>query len=207
MKRTNAEIQPIKLNQTLSRFTILFSLFGILVLASCGEDYLPKPRGYFRIDLPVKNYQLYQSQCPLEFEAPSYSKVQLFTENGSADSCWFNIIFPKFNARIYCTYLPVNNNITELADDAYQFAFKHEMKADAIQRTYFDDKSRGLYGIMYDIEGEAASQVQFFLTDSTKHYLRGALYFDNRPNQDSLAPVLDFIRQDIVRITETLRWK
>jgi gliding motility-associated lipoprotein GldD len=95
----------------------------------------------------------------------------------------------------------------ELADDAYQFAFKHEMKADGIQRTYVEDTIRNVYGIIYDIQGEAASQIQFFLTDSTQHYLRGALYFDNKPNQDSIAPVLTFIREDILHLTNTLQWK
>lgn len=186
----------------------IFFLFVLMIsLAACDEEYTPKPRGYFRIDLPEKKYDVYESHCPVQFEAPAYSKIQVFSDHTSADSCWFNVLFPRNNARIYCTYLPVHNNIMELADDAYQFAFKHEMKADGIQRTYIEDTTRNVFGIIYDIQGEAASQVQFFLTDSVQHYLRGALYFDNKPNQDSLAPVLAFIREDILHLTQTLQWK
>lgn len=186
---------------------IFFVILTSLSLVSCEKDFMPKPRGYFRIDLPEKKYSVFQANCPVQFEAPSYSQVQVFSDHSSADSCWFNMVFPRNNARIYCTYLPVKNNIMKLADDAYQFAFKHEMKADGIQRTYIDDTLRNVFGIIYDIQGEAASQIQFFLTDSTQHYLRGALYFDNKPNQDSIAPVLTFIREDILHLTNTLQWK
>jgi gliding motility-associated lipoprotein GldD len=189
----------------MKKLTII--LLALVTLSSCEKEFVPKPRGYFRIDLPEKKYDVFEANCPLQFEAPAYSQIQVFSDHSTADSCWFNLFFPRNNAHIYCTYLPVKDNIMKLADDAYQFAFKHEMKADGIQRTYIEDTTRNVFGIIYDIQGEAASQVQFFLTDSVNHYLRGALYFDNKPNQDSLAPVLAFIREDIMHLTNTLQWK
>jgi gliding motility-associated lipoprotein GldD len=102
--------------------------------------------------------------------------------------------------------MPVNNRLPELIEDAYGFAAKHEMKASALRRTLVSDSLRKVYGIVYDIEGDAASNAQFFLTDSTNHFLRGALYFFNPPNPDSIAPVLSFVRGDINRIAQTLQW-
>ncbi|MEY3397976.1 MAG: gliding motility lipoprotein GldD [Bacteroidota bacterium] len=189
-------------------FLLAFVCIAMMsVLSSCDENYVPRPRGYFRIDLPEKSYINYSGNCPVEMEIPAYSKVELFKEYDSADSCWFNLVFPKNNARIYCTYLPVQGDVDKMISDSYAFAFKHEMKADAITRTAIQDDERKVYGLIYDIKGEAASQVQFFLTDSSQHFLRGALYFSNRPNQDSLAPVLSFLRDDIQHLTETLVWR
>jgi gliding motility-associated lipoprotein GldD len=167
---------------------------------------VPKPRGYFRIALPDPEYRLYDSECPLAMEVSTSAKVELFRDRMSVDSCWFNIYYPKYNARIHCTYMPVNNRLPELIEDAYGFAAKHEMKASALRRTMVSDSLRKVYGIVYDIEGDAASNAQFFLTDSTNHFLRGALYFFNPPNPDSIAPVLSFVRGDINRIAQTLQW-
>ena len=193
---------------------ILLILVSALVIISAGAFFflshgsdIPRPRGYFRIDLPEKSYRVYETTCPLQMEVPNYAKVELFKDKMSNDSCWFNVYFPKFNARIHCSYMPVNNNMDRLLHDAYGFAAKHEMKATALKRTIISDSLNQVYGIVYDIEGEAASQLQFFLTDSTSHFFRGSLYFFNAPNPDSIAPVLDFLREDVMHLTETIRWK
>ncbi len=168
---------------------------------------MPKPRGYFRIDLPEKSYTPYQSLCAAWMEVPSYSKVEVITNKNSRDSCWFNIFYPRLQARIHCTYLPIDRNFEKLITEAYNFAVSHEVKATALKRTLVEDSTRNVFGIIYDIEGEAASQIQFFLTDSTTHFFRGSLYFFNPPNPDSVAPVLSFIKEDILHLTQTLRWK
>ena len=193
---------------------ILLILVSALVIISAGAFFflshgsdIPRPRGYFRIDLPEKSYRVYETTCPLQMEVPNYAKVELFKDKMRNDSCWFNVYFPKFNARIHCSYMPVNNNMDRLLHDAYGFAAKHEMKATALKRTIISDSLNQVYGIVYDIEGEAASQLQFFLTDSTSHFFRGSLYFFNAPNPDSIAPVLDFLREDVMHLTETIRWK
>ncbi len=191
---------------------IKFCSFTLLTLvmvlfSSCEKNYVPKPHGYFRIDLPQKNYRDFESDCPLAFELPGYARIERVKQNLAKDSCWFNVYFPKFNARVHCTYNPVGNNFGELIHEAYDVAMTHEVKATAMKRTLIDDSKRNVFGILYDIEGEAASQLQFFLTDSTDHFFRGALYFFNRPNPDSIAPVLSFLREDIIHLTETLNWK
>lgn len=180
--------------------TTLFLFYGV-------ENDIPKPRGYFRIDFPEKAYRNYDSKCSVSFDIPEYSKVELFKDRISEDSCWFNIYFPKMNARVHCTYVPVGSEFDNLIHDSYGFAAKHEMKASGLRRTMIADTSRKVYGIIYDIEGDAASQLQFFLTDSTKHFFRGSLYFYNSPNADSIAPVLSFLRDDIIHLTETLHWQ
>lgn len=186
---------------------IAIALVAYLVLQSGREEGIPKPRGYFRIVLPEKSYTTFESACPVSLEVPSYSKVEIVRNQGSNDSCWFNIFYPRFNARIHCTYLPVGNNLEGMIREAYGFAASHEMKASGMRRTLLSDEERKVYGLLYDIEGDAASQVQFFMTDSTSHFFRGSLYFFNPPNPDSIAPVLSFIREDIVHIGETIRWR
>jgi len=174
---------------------------------SDGDAAMPKPRGYFRIELPQQKYRSYESECPLTMDVSQGAQMELFRDRKSPDSCWFNIYYPKLNARVHCSYIEVNGRLNSLIDDAYGFAAKHEMKASALRRTKVADSARKVYGIVYDIEGDAASSLQFFLTDSTDHFLRGALYFFNSPNADSIAPALDFVRADVIRLTETLRWR
>lgn len=168
---------------------------------------VPKPRGYFRIDLPEQEYRSYESVCPMNLEVSTAAQIEVFRDRQSVDSCWFNIYYPRYNARVHCTYIAVGNRFDDLVNDAYGFAAKHEMKASGLRRTMVSDSTRDVHGIVYDIEGDAASNVQFFLTDSTRHFLRGALYFFNAPNPDSIAPVLNFVRGDIDRIAQTLEWR
>lgn len=179
----------------------------LLFLSGCEEEVMPRPRGYFRISLPEKTYTPYSSSCPFDMELPAYSDVVIDRNMLSPDSCRFNVVFPRFRATVYCTYLPVSGNRDELIQDAYSFAAKHEMKASALRRTLVEDEQREVYGIIYDIEGDVASQVQFFFMDSTSHFLRGSLYFNQHTNPDSIAPVLAFLREDITHIAQTLKWR
>jgi gliding motility-associated lipoprotein GldD len=192
--------------KTIILVAIALLIGAVVYFVSADSNYLPKPIGYFQIDLPEKKYQDYQTACALTFDIPSYSKVELFRETTSSDTCRFNIWYPRFNARIHCTYLPVGSHYDRLIDEVNDIAWTHEAKASAFKATRIADSERDVYGVVYDIAGDAASQVQFFLTDSTDHFFRGALYFYNRPNPDSIAPVLEFVRQDIDRLIQTVRW-
>jgi gliding motility-associated lipoprotein GldD len=188
---------------------IFFFIFFLTaaVLQSCREEAIPKPPGYFRIDLPAHDYSRFQSSCEVSLDVPNYARVEDFKDRQGADSCWFNISYPRFNATIYCTYFGVNNNVNELVQDAYTFAMKHEMKASGVRRTPVEEEASKVFGIIYDIDGEAASQVQFFVTDSVKHFFRGSLYFNNKPNPDSIAPVLNFVREDIEHMLKSVKWE
>jgi len=191
-----------------------FIIFGIVPLfilvssISCltGQRPVPKPKGYFRITLPEKKYQMYLADAPYSFEYPVYSVIKN-DKDKNAEFNWINIHFKDFNAAINVSYKSVNNNINELLEDSRTLVYKHTIKAEGIEENIFVDSVKKVYGTLYDIKGNSASSVQFFLTDSSKHFFRGALYFNVPPNKDSLSPVIDFIRKDIVHLIESFEWK
>lgn len=174
-----------------------------LLFASC-VNYTPKPIGYFRIELKDKTYDTVQIDDPVIFEYPS-NVARIVQHRGEEE--FFDIVYPQYNARIYCSYKNIDGNFYEISEDSRKFVYKHVVKADAISEQPYENPEKNMYGILYEIKGNAASQVQFLLTDSVKHFLRGALYFNNRPNKDSIAPVAEYITEDIVRIMESAEWK
>jgi gliding motility-associated lipoprotein GldD len=187
-----------------NKISILIIVSVLFSLVSCNSNPpVPKPRGYFRIDLPEKEYKMYDDDCPFTFELPVYA----FIIKEKEDYCWMDLYFPLNKATVYLTYKTINNDLNAHLEDAHEFAYKHTVKADAIEEIRFENDSLRLYGMMYNLKGNTASQVQFYLTDSTTHFLRGSLYFNVAPNKDSLAPVIDFIRADIEHLMESLRWK
>ncbi|MGE0569032.1 MAG: gliding motility lipoprotein GldD, partial [Bacteroidia bacterium] len=123
------------------------------------------------------------------------------------EKCWYNLSYPKFKATVHLSYKPVENNISSYIEDSRNFAVKHQIKATGMNESVIIRDSARVFGLMYDIEGNTASSLQFYITDSTKHFMRGALYFDARTNIDSLKIVIDFIRQDILHLIETASWK
>ncbi|MDR1887650.1 MAG: gliding motility lipoprotein GldD [Prevotellaceae bacterium] len=177
-------------------------LFLLFALASC-ESYTPKPKGYMRFDFPEKEYRLFDSTCPFRFEYPTYGNMVSAEEH----NCWYNLSFPQYLATIYLSYQPIDDNLAELLDDAHVFAYRHDVKANAIEARFVENKNDDLVGLLFDIEGNAASSVQFFVTDSINHFLRGSLYFYTAPNSDSLAPLIDFFRADIEHLIETVDFK
>ena len=184
----------------------VFSLLLLSLLAGCDESYTPKPKGYFRIELPEKQYSVYEPQgCGYSFDLPSYSTVDAYNDSVS-EPCWKYIRFPRYNAEIFLSYKKVENNVSTFIEDAHTLAFKHSVKADIIDETLIKTPNR-VYGIIYDIGGNAASPVQFYMTDSTSHFVRGALYFNHPPQPDSLAPVISFLRDDIIRMVSSTIWK
>jgi gliding motility-associated lipoprotein GldD len=188
---------------------ILFTtaLLLSITLAGCKQDYAPKPRGYFRIDLPEKQYVRFDTTYPYTFEYPVYAKI-LADSRPSSEPFWINIDFPSFKGRIYISYKPVRNNLAEYLEDSRTFVVKHIPKADAIDDSLIYRPEDRVFGLIYFIGGsQAASPCQFFMTDSSAHFLRGALYFSVTPNNDSLAPVLSFIEEDIRHMVNTFRWK
>jgi len=192
---------------TLSRYLVfIIPILILLIFTGCKKKYTPKPRAYFRIDLPEKKYQTFESDCPYTFQYPVYANI-LNDQSKITEKCWINIDFNKIGGRIHISYKEVNNNITQLLEDSRNLAYKHSIKADAIHEQVFIKPDKKVYGILYEIEGNAASPVQFFLTDSTNHYVRGALYFNTEPNKDSLAPVIRFIKDDIIYFIESFEWK
>jgi gliding motility-associated lipoprotein GldD len=185
---------------------IIRSIFLILFIPACTQNYIPKPAGYFRIDFPKKEYKTYLTSCPFTFESPVYASIQK-SELPGAEPCWLNMDFPAFKAKIHLSYMDLHHNVHEILEECRTMAYKHAVKADAIDEQVYIDKEHEIYGMLYKIKGNAASSLQFYVSDSTTHFLRGALYFDVRPNKDSLAPVVAFLEKDIVKLMESVRWK
>jgi gliding motility-associated lipoprotein GldD len=201
----------MKINSSffISVFKCVFFVLALSLFSCTSEDdeaSTPKPRAYFRITFPEKKYVKYDSVCPFTFEIPTYSKMEN-DKTPNAEPCWLNLTFPSLNGTLHLSYKPVNGNAKALFEDTYTLASKHQIKASGIEEHLFNNDSLKVYGLMYEIEGNAASSVQFYLTDSTKHFLRGALYFNSVPNIDSIAPVIEFVKKDIYHLIETFRWK
>ena len=185
----------------------------LLVFMGCEETVnSPKPRGYPRVTLPAKAYQKFDAQyCQFTFEYPKYASIEQdkqFFDEKSPSECWFNIKVPSLNAVIYCSYYNVGgkNTIEKLRGDAFQLAGKHNVKADFIDELPIN-KPNHVNGFVFNIEGSAASPFQFYLTDSTKHFLRGALYFNAPSKPDSLKPLIDFMKTDVMQLINTFEWR
>lgn len=171
----------------------------------CGDKPTPKERGFFRIAFPKKEYQKLRKLPFYSFEIPRYAKFREEVNNG--ENIWQNIHYPKQNGQLHLTYFHLKNNLAEHIEDTHKFVYKHTIKADAISPKEFSYPERSVFGMLYDIEGQTASSVQFFVTDSVEHFLRGSLYLNERPNKDSLSVVIQFLRADVVHLMETLEWK
>ena len=193
----------------LFRLSFIASVVGLLSLSlsSCSDVPQPKPRGYFRIALPEKQYVSLDSMSYYSFEYPVYSTITP-DFNSIEEKEWINIEFPSFKGTIHLSYKKVENNLSDYIEDSYQMITKHITKATGIRDSVVIDADRDVYGLMYFLEGDGvASPLQFYLTDSVSHFLRGSLYFNVYPNNDSLRPVIDFITNDARHLVNTLNWK
>ena len=184
-----------------------------VILPTCHVDYTPKQKAYPRVIFPERKYELYDpKECPFKFEKPVYAQVlrdtTYFGNKLRSDQCWLNVYFPSLNGVVNLTYKDINDTmrLEHLVEDAHKMAFKHTKKANYIDEIKIDN-AHGVGGILYDLGGDAASNVQFFLTDSNRHFIRGALYFYSSPNADSIAPVLDYVKADVKQMLKTFEWK
>lgn len=193
--------------KSLLSFLKLSMLGLLLLLISCEGEYYPKPQGYLRIDLPEKSYQTFDADYPYTFSYPVYASVVPNLKQ-STNPYWIDINFPQFKGKLHISYKPINNNLTAYLEDTRTLVMKHIPKSSGIEKKMFENPEQGVYGLTYSISGvNAASPYQFYLTDSTRHFLRGALYFNVVPNNDSLAPVIEFLKEDINYMIESFSWK
>ena len=198
--------------KSVSIFVLSFIVCALLAGYGCNSDYsVGKKKGYFRIDFPEKKYKVFdQPGYPYTFEYPVYANVlkdSTFFDDKAGD-WWINIDFPQFHGRVFVSYKEIGKNkFDSLINDAFTMSYKqHVQKASAIEPKPFRTPNN-VDGIYFTLEGETATANQFFLTDSVKHFLRGALYFDATPNEDSLSIVNDFLRKDLQYLINTLKWK
>ena len=184
------------------QLTIFALLTIMLSVFSCKDDFLPKPASYLRLDYREAEYVNFEnSASPFAFEINSEAVVK-----GSKD-LGYTITYPKMKATIYLTYKPVNSNITKLLRDAQKLTYEHVIKADDILEQPYLNPSRKVYGMFYQVDGNAATNSQFYVTDSIKHFVTGSVYFYAKPNFDSIMPAASYVRNDMQRLMETLKWK
>lgn len=185
----------------------LISAILLLLLVSCEKHYSPKPKGFNRIDLSKSIYQSLPDTLPYQFEYPKQCKI-LKDSSWISERYWIDIYYPQLDANVQVTYKPIQNKralLEEYLKDSYQLTAKHNVKAYAIDETVIQ-LNNGMHATLMELSGEVPSQFQFHVTDSIEHFLRGALYFKTSTQNDSLQPVIDHVKQDMVHMLNTLNW-
>ena len=193
---------------------ILYFVLGVCLLTACGSEinYTPKPRAYPKVEYPTRDYQSFnQESCPFSFTSPTYAKVirdTSFFNDLPQHACWFDLYIPEFDSRLHCTYSPITpqQSFQDLKDESFRLVDWHNKRANYIEEINIRN-ANGVSGFAFDIRGPAASPFQFYLTDSTDHFLRAALYFNTQVQPDSLAPIYDFVKEDLLTMIETFQWK
>lgn len=190
------------------RVSFFFIVTIIAFFSACSEQEItmPRPRGYYRIDLPEKSFQKFENTCPYSFEYPIYATMQV-DSNRKMERCWSNLTFPNQHATVYLSYKDIKDNLNQMFEDSRNLAYKHAAKASQIEEYTINIPEKKVFGIIYEIAGNAASSIQFHVSDSSSHFLRGSLYFYATPNADSLDPVVTFIRADIEHLIQSFNWK
>ena len=173
----------------------------VFLILGCASESQPKPNGYLRLEYPIPTYVPFTSLTNFSMEYNSLSEVKV------RNQAIPKIVYPEMKATLYLNYATVNNNLDSLLNDAYKLPYKHISKAESIPEKVFINERNKVYGTLFSVVGNAASQHQFFLTDSTDHFLVGSLYFYARPNFDSIYPAAVYLEKDIVHLMETLKWK
>ena len=183
----------------------LFSLF----LISCGNDPLPKPKGFLRLEYSSPKYKKVNLPLPFSYDQNNKAKpIASIKKENDGESYGINIEYPDLKGTIYLTYRKVKaNNLDSLLRDAQNLTQKHTTKADEIQSNLYENPNKDVYGMFYEVGGNAASQSQFYVTDSTNHFLSGSLYFYAKPNYDSIYPAAIYLKNLIRQIMASIEWK
>lgn len=187
----------------------IFIILGIFFATGCKENHTPKPHGYLRIDVPKDHkYNNVTAGLPFKMAYSNYAKFDTLkvSKKSRPNTQWYNVSYPRYNAKIHLSYIPIENNLDSLLEESHKFAFEHTIRADAIDETTFNKTDKKIHGILFDLKGNSASNMEFLATDSTQHFLRGALYFDTTPNVDSLAPIINYIKEDMIYMINSLEW-
>jgi gliding motility-associated lipoprotein GldD len=193
-------------NRSLTGGVVLF--FIILFASACSKDYQPKPKGYNRLVLPKEEYQVSPDSLPYAFEYSKHARL-LRDSSWVSERYWIEIYYPELKANLHITYKKLNHKddfLKELLNDAYKLTSKQQIKASAIDEIITVTPS-GKTAVIAEIAGEVPSQFQFTMTDSTKNFLRGALYFNTRVQNDSLAPAIDFMKKETLHFINSIEWK
>jgi len=180
--------------------TYIYSILCCILFISCGDDILPKPEAFLSLEYPNANYVITPSECNYSFENNHISTANF------KDNCSATIKYPGLDGTLFLTYRKVDNNINALLRDAQKLTYEHVIKADDIIEEKYVNESQNVYGMFYDVRGNAASQSQFYVTDSTTHFITGSIYFNAKPNYDSIYPAAVYLKNDIRHLMETITW-
>jgi gliding motility-associated lipoprotein GldD len=189
-----------------------YALLIIVVCFSCNEDYVPKPKGFLRLDYPEAKYiKPNLNNLPFTFETNLLAKqISSKLLNGTTESYGVNIEYPSLKGTVYLTYKAIgadNKNLDDFLRDSQKLTLEHTIKADEIPKYPYENLEHKVYGMLSEVKGDVASPAQFYVTDSVNHFLTGSLYFKVKPNYDSILPAANYLQKDIKHIMETLRWK
>ncbi len=186
----------------MKRTSILFLVFiSLIFVSSCKEETLPKPQGFLRLEYPLPQYEDANIDCPFTFGKNVYSVTK------NKKDCDFVLEYPHMKATVFLSYKPVNNNMKELLTDAQAFTYRHVVKAANIIEQPYVNPDKKVYGMYYEVGGDAASGTQFYLTDSIRNFVLGSVYFNVKPNADSLLPASQYLKNDIRLLIESFEWK
>lgn len=177
-------------------------IFAALLLVSCGKDPVPKPYGELRLEYPAPKYQKFENNCNYTFEYSDFANI-----TDAKKPCWYYLNYPKMKAKVFVTYYPIQNDFAANIQEAEKMVYEHTIKASAIDTKSFEYPEKKVYGNFYELKGQSASNLQFYITDSTKHFVTAYLYFNTRPKPDSLAPAVDYIKRDMKHLLDTFEWK
>ena len=180
---------------------LIFTFLGF-ILISCSEEAKPKPTGELRLEYPAAKYTRYTSPCNFSFEFSDFAQVK-----PAKNTCWYYIEYPGMKAKVFLTYFSIKDDFDLHVRESEKMVYEHTIKASAIDTKTFSYPERKVYGNFYELKGPTASNLQFFVTDSTRHYVTANLYFNSRPKPDSLAPALDYIKNDLLHLIDTFEWK
>jgi len=183
---------------------LTLAIIGVLLCCvSCKDDQQPKPKAFLALEYPEAQYKRLGKGCPYSFEVNTLAEI---SPSRNRIPCWIDINYRSMNGAIFITYQPVKNNLDSLLMDAQKLPLQHTIKADVIEGDVYTNNLNNTYGIFYEVDGDAASQAQFYLTDSTDHFLTGSVYFNSLPNFDSIVPAAEYLKKDIRHLMESLKW-
>ncbi|WP_378186251.1 gliding motility lipoprotein GldD [Aquimarina sp. W85] len=190
----------VRLMRMSKSWMVVLTVFCI----SCGGETLPKPKAMLRLDYPTPIYVKAETPCLYTFEI---NKVAKLIPVNKRSKCWYNLEYSRLHAKLYVSYYPIDNNLDSLLRDAQNLTQEHVVKADGIAQKPYINEEQKVYGMFYEVSGNAASQAQFYVTDSVNHFISGSAYFDVRPNYDSILPAAQYLRNDIQHLMESITWK
>jgi gliding motility-associated lipoprotein GldD len=183
---------------------LIVAILFLAVCVSCGEEQQPKPKGFLALDYPEAEYGILRRNCPYVFEKNKWATAE---KSRVEKDCWIDLNYEMLNGTIFITYQSIEGNLDSLLTDAQKLPLQHTIKADAIEADVYTNPYNNTYGMFYEVSGDAASQAQFYLTDSVRHFLTGSVYFNARPNFDSILPAAAYLKKDIRHLMETVRWQ